>query len=286
MQHRPRPDLSPPFACRSLPTAADATKRGATKGFAGLARGASRGVAPDPQRFLGDVGPLLARQDTAGLLRLLSARYSSKQIDSLLNGPCADVRKVAALALSLVGDMADVPALARRLRDPDPTVNAMAEHALWSIWFRGGSPEANAHLIRGSETLHEGDPLRAIEHFTAAICVCPQFAEAYNQRAIAFYLRERFGESLNDGRRAVELMPCHFGAWAGMGHCLAHRGELGAALNCYRRALAINAHSHGVADMIRELKSRCAPVGKTNGRSDAWLTHRPQCKGEHNGHWA
>lgn len=210
----------------------------------------------DPHRFVQDVQPILARQDTAGLLRLLASRYTPERIYGLLNSPDDDARKVAALALALVGGPEAIPPLAEHLRDLDPMVNEMAEHALWSIWFRGGTPEANAHLVRGSEALERRDLQRAIEHFSAAIALCPDFAEAYNQRAIAFFLQERFEESLRDGRRAVELMPCHFGAWAGMGHCHANRREFEATLNCYRRALSINPHLQCVSEMISALQSR------------------------------
>jgi len=35
-------------------------------------------------------------------------------------------------------------------------------------------------------------------------------------------------------------MPCHFGAWAGLGHCYAHEGRLAEAVEAYERALEIN----------------------------------------------
>ncbi len=223
------------------------------------ATAASQPPAPagiDPRQFVHDVEPLLARQDIPGLLRLLGSRYECRQISDLLSSPCEDARKVAALALALVGQPQAVPALASHLRDPDPMVNQMAEHALWSIWFRAGTPQANDALLRGSECLNNRELEQALAHFSAAVALCPDFAEAYNQRAIVHYLQERVDESLHDCRRAVELMPCHFGAWAGMGHCHTDRGELDAALNCYRRALSINSHLQCVGELVHELESR------------------------------
>ena len=228
----------------------------------------------DPHQFVHDVEPLLARQDITGLIRLLASRYDCRQICALLNSPQEDARKVAALALALVGQEQAVPALAEHLRDADPMVNQMAEHALWSIWFRGGTREANDHLIRGSECLNNRDLEQAFEHFSAAIELCPSFAEAYNQRATVHYLQERFEESLRDCRKAVELMPCHFGAWAGMGHCHAHRGELKAALSCYRRALAINSHLQCVGEMIHELEAGDSRNDAIEEWSEAWSPRR------------
>ena len=133
----------------------------------------------------------------------------------------------------------------------------MAEHALWSIWFRcGSSEEANRELCRGTKALNHRDFDKAISHFTRATEIDPNFAEAYNQRAIAKYLQERYDESIQDCLRTVELMPCHFGAWAGLGHCHAHEGHLQEAVDSYDRALKINPHMECVGQMIRELRQK------------------------------
>ncbi len=91
----------------------------------------------------------------------------------------------------------------RVLRDPDPIVNEMAEHALWSIWFRcGKTHEANHELCLGTKALNHRDFDLAISHLTRAIELDPTFAEAYNQRAIAHYLQERYDDSITDCLRA------------------------------------------------------------------------------------
>jgi len=51
-------------------------------------------------------------------------------------------------------------------------------------------------------------------------------------------------------------MPCHFGAWAGMGHCHAHVGRLDEALKSYERALSINPHLDGVREAVNELRGQ------------------------------
>ena len=197
--------------------------------------------------------PPLERQDCPALIATLRANWTDRQIVSLLASDCCDARKCAALALALVGTPACMADLAAQLADADPMVNQMAEHAMWSIWFRGGSSEACRHLARGAELLTARDADAAAECFTCAITASPGFAEAYNQRALAHYLAERFRPSIADARRAVELMPTHFGAWAGMGHCHAHLGELPDALACYRRALRINPHLECVRELAAEL---------------------------------
>ena len=189
-----------------------------------------------PEEFIERVQPLLESQDLQGLMALLRSRWSKDQIKDLLTGDHADARKVACLALGLVGTRCCITPLAAALQDPDPMANEMAEHALWSIWFRCGTPD------------------RAEELFTRAIHIDPTFAEAYNQRAIVRYLQERYEPSVVDCRDVVKRMPCHFGAWAGMGHGHAHLHQIPEAILCYERALEINPHLACIAEAVVELK--------------------------------
>ena len=212
----------------------------------------------DPVQFVSAVRPLLEKQDLQGLLKLLSERWSCEQIANLLMTADEDTRKVAALCLSLVGKRCTIDKIAEQLKDSDPMVNQMAEHALWSIWFRCGTPQANTELCRGTKALNAREFEKALDHFDRAIELDDDFAEAYNQRAIAHYLQEQFECSVEDCRRAIERMPCHFGAWAGMGHCFVHRNELADALKCYERALEINPQLDCLQQTITEIKQRLA----------------------------
>lgn len=214
-----------------------------------------------PEEFVAAVTPLLERQDPCGLLQFLKSRWTAEQIVDLLKSRHCDARKVAALALGLVGGTCCLGPLSEQLRDPDPVVNEMAEHALWSIWCRSGSCPANHALRRGAEAMEAQDLPRAIEQFTRAIEIDPKFAEAYNQRAIAHYLSERWDASIADCQRAVELMPCHFGAWSGMGHSHLHEGRYAEALRCYRKALEINPHLACLTEACEELKRECGEGG-------------------------
>jgi len=211
----------------------------------------------DPIQFVGVVKPLLEAQDLTGLLCTLKKHWTADQIVSLLSCNHCDARKVAALSLGLVGGRCCVPPLAERLKDRDKMVNQMAEHALWSIWFRcGNSAEANHQLCRGTKALNRRDYEHAISHFTRAIELDGGFAEAYNQRAIGEYLLERYEDSLADCQAAAERMPCHFGALAGMGHCHAHLGRLQEAVESYERALEVNPHMEGIREVIGELRGK------------------------------
>ena len=210
----------------------------------------------DPAEFVAAVQPLLEGCNAQGLVAFIKSRWTDEQITSLFRSDNADARKVAALAFGLIGQKRSLPKLTPLLKDHDPMVHQMAEHAMWSVWFRSGSPAANHELCRGSKAMNRRDYDHALKHFDRAIELDPNFAEAYNQRAIVHFLAERYDRAIEDCRRAVERMPCHFGAWAGMGHCHAHEGELAEAVRCYERALEVNPHLDGIPQAIAELKAR------------------------------
>jgi len=190
------------------------------------------------------------------MVELIRKRWDHKQIVQLFGCTDCDARKVAALAFGLVGGNCCLKKLVPLLADPDPVVAQMAEHAMWTVWFRSGTPDANHQVCRGTRALSRGDTEHAIEHFSRAIELDPEFAEAYHQRALAKLLLERFDDCIDDCRKAVELMPFHFGALAGLGHCHAHEGRLVPALKCYEKALAINPHLDDVRQTVNELRDR------------------------------
>lgn len=211
----------------------------------------------DPARFVALVQPLLERMDLQGLHDLLKSHWKSEQIQQLMTTEHADAKKVALLAIGLVGSGCCLPALTNHLKDPDPVVHAMTEHAMWNIWFRmGATPEANHQLARGAQALGRKDYEHALDHFNRALELDRDFAEAYNQRALANYLLERYEESIDDCQRSVQRMPSHFGALAGLGHCYAHLGQLREAIDSYERALAIHPHMDCLKQAIPELRAR------------------------------
>src|SRR5947209_2988266 len=112
---------------------------------------------------------MLEGRDVQGLHTHLCKRYTPEEITSLLSCDNDDARKVAALALGLIGGKCCLKDLSKQLKHQDPMVNQMAEHALWSIWFRCGTSEANQELCRGTRAMNRRDFDGAVEHFTRAI---------------------------------------------------------------------------------------------------------------------
>lgn len=109
-------------------------------------------------------------------------------------------------------------------------------------------------LDRGRAALQEGDTTRAIEHFSALADHAPDFAEAYNGRATAYFQEGRYGLSLDDIRRTLDLNPRHFGAMSGLALILEELGEPEGALLAWREVERINPGREGLADAIRRLE--------------------------------
>lgn len=208
----------------------------------------------DPRHFVRTISPTLERRDVRGTIRTIHEHWTMSQVVEMLDCDDCDAKKMAAVALSLIGCEKCLDSLAKQLKHSDRMVGQMAEHAMWSIWFRSGNEEAKSLFAKASAAFGARDLDRAITLFGKAIAADPTFAEAYNQRAMVFYLQERFDESLKDCTIATELMPLHFGAWAGAGHCHACLGEPAEAIACYERAKEINPHLECVDDLIAELR--------------------------------
>lgn len=208
----------------------------------------------DAQEFISTLQPSLSNGRLAEALEFVRQRWTCPQILALLKDKSPDVRKVAALSLALIGDRSAVKPLAVALHDRDLMVAQMAEHGLWAIWFRLGKAAAVNLVKCGNSHMHHGNYESAIHNFSCAIHEDPSFAEAYNQRAIALYLSERFAESIQDCKAALAVMPQHFGAMAGMGHSYSHLGQWAEARRCYRLALAIHPHLEGIQFSLDQIE--------------------------------
>ncbi|QNN25307.1 tetratricopeptide repeat protein [Planctomycetales bacterium ZRK34] len=212
------------------------------------------------EEFLRVVGPALQRCGADELARQVNQRWTPNQLCQMLHDEAADVRKVACVVLGLVGDARSLRCLTRALRDADPHINQLAEHALWSVWFRLGSSEAQKHFRRGLAAMENDQHALAVSHFRQAQLAGPTFASAYHQCAIAHYMIDEYEPAIECCRQAVELMPGHFAAYSTMGHCFAHLGQFAEAADCYRRSLAINPRMEGIATALGRIERSLAKV--------------------------
>ena len=73
-----------------------------------------------------------------------------------LKDPTAAERERGVVGLARNGQMADAPALVAALRDPDESVRAAAEQALWIVWSRSGNAQVDKLFAQGLEEMNGG----------------------------------------------------------------------------------------------------------------------------------
>ncbi|MGL4420242.1 MAG: tetratricopeptide repeat protein, partial [Gemmataceae bacterium] len=177
---------------------------------------------------------------------------SEGTLQRLLICPDPMTRRAAVLALGLIGTMESNTAVAEVLRDRDTLVRRFATDTLWEIWLRGGTVN-DAWNLR--QAMQLGDFSQTLAALDDLIREAPQFAEAYNQRAILFFRRGDFSRSAEDCKTTLRLNPYHFGAAAGMGQCYLKLKKPRAALRAFRQAVDINPSLDDLQEAIQALQA-------------------------------
>jgi tetratricopeptide (TPR) repeat protein len=131
---------------------------------------------------------------------------------------------------------------------------AGTERAIWDIWTTASDEHAQQLLDRGMQRLAAQQFNEAIALFTEVIRVAPAFAEAWNKRATAHFLRREFAQSVKDIRQTLALEPRHFGAISGLGLIFMHQRDADAALNAFHQVIEIHPNASGARARIEMLQ--------------------------------
>ncbi|MDX8347501.1 hypothetical protein SLH49_05825 [Cognatiyoonia sp. IB215446] len=111
---------------------------------------------------------------------------------------------------------------------------------LWEIWTDAPDARAQDLLDEGMQRRAGFDFLGARDVLDELVAYCPDYAEGYNQRAFANYLRQDFAAALVDLDRTLEINPRHIGALSGKALTLMGLGRQDDAQVALREALALN----------------------------------------------
>lgn len=158
-------------------------------------------------------------------------------------------------AVAWAEDTAKLDGLFDRLKTAGEAEASRIETEIWIEWSKSGSPAMDLLLQRGKDAMNLGDTAQAIEHFTALIDQTPDFAEAWNARATAYYMAGEFGPSVADIAKVLTLNPRHFGALSGLAMILEETGKPERALEVYKAALALHPHLQGASEAIERLET-------------------------------
>lgn len=153
-------------------------------------------------------------------------------------------------------DQTNIKALLDALKDPDETVRERATQSLWKIWFEAKGLVGVEAIRQAQVQLEWGDLDGAEATLTQLIASFPDFAEAWNRRAVLYYLQGRYTEAIADCQQVLQLNPVHFGAWHGQGLCHLAQNNYAAALQSFRAALAIQPYAVENQRWILECNAR------------------------------
>lgn len=149
-----------------------------------------------------------------------------------------------------------INALLEDLKNPDEDVRNQATEELWRIWFQQKGQYGFERLERSQTLFTTGDVKQAEALLTQLIDDLPDFAEAWNRRAVLYYLLGEYQKSRADCLEVLKLNPVHFGALHGLGLCYAALGQYRAAIQAFRKALAIQPYALVNQKLILECTAR------------------------------
>ncbi len=156
------------------------------------------------------------------------------------------------LSIGSIMDDAAINSLLEALKNPDEAIREEATHELWQIWFNQKGVHGLNLLEQSQMLLQAGKVNEAEALLTELVTNLPDFAEAWNRRAVLYYMQGRHRHSLADCQQVVALNPIHFGALHGMGLCYAALGEYALAIQAFRRALEVQPYALANQRMILE----------------------------------
>lgn len=128
------------------------------------------------------------------------------------------------------------------------------EGEIWRIWLQCGEGREIELMQVGMIAMQMGDMATALDAFSTIIDRTPDCAEGWNKRATVLYLIGDLEGSLTDVNATLALEPRHFGALSGAGLIFDALGQPAAALQAYRRALAVHPQLPHAQSRVRTLE--------------------------------
>ncbi|PJJ53009.1 tetratricopeptide repeat protein [Hymenobacter chitinivorans] len=137
-----------------------------------------------------------------------------------------------------------------------PTEIDALQNGIWQLWLMSGDPRLDKEMEAGLRVLAAGDYTAAIRVFTGVLEQQPEFAEAWNKRATAYYLRGEYRASLLDIAQTLQREPRHFGALSGWATILQTMGDYRAALRVLHRLEALCPYLPGLQARLHDLRDQ------------------------------
>ena len=142
------------------------------------------------------------------------------------------------------------------LKSNDLNIRERATSQLWRIWFWQKGRIPLEQIEESEKFLSEGNVTAANSILDDLVDALPDFAEAWNRRAVLGFMTKNYDRAIADCEMVIELNPVHFGALHGLGLCHAALGNYSAAIRAFRSALEIQPHAIENQRLILECTAR------------------------------
>jgi tetratricopeptide (TPR) repeat protein len=142
------------------------------------------------------------------------------------------------------------------LKSSDVNIRERATSQLWRIWFWQKGKIPLERIEESERLLLEGDIAAASSILDDLVDALPDFAEAWNRRAVLLFTIKNYDRAIVDCEMVLKINPVHFGALHGLGLCHAALGNYSAAIRAFRSALDIQPHAIENQRLILECTAR------------------------------
>ena len=136
-----------------------------------------------------------------------------------------------------------------------PSLSSGIAQQIWMLWSTHPTDQKLTSLLdEGSRLVQDQQLNRAIDVFTEAIELDPNWAEAWNKRATVFYMVGEFQKSQKDIDKVLKLEKRHFGALAGQGLVNIQLRNYEKAIKSYQMAQEIYPGMKSPKLMIKQIE--------------------------------
>jgi tetratricopeptide (TPR) repeat protein len=146
--------------------------------------------------------------------------------------------------------------LLEALKNPDEDIRNQATAELWHIWFHQKGRLGMELLERCQVMLEAGNVTQAETLLSQLVKDQPDFAEAWNRRAVLYYTLGNHEQARDDCLQVIKLNPVHFGALHGLGLCHAALENYREAIQAFRKALEIQPYGLVNQKLLLEYTAR------------------------------
>lgn len=135
-----------------------------------------------------------------------------------------------------------------------PAEAALIEDEIWRQWSDSGSPTLDLIMLRGLKALEAQEYAVALDMFSTAIEIQPDYAEAWNKRATLYYVINDYDAAIADVTQVLAREPRHWAALMGLAVMFDDLDRKEPALGAYRAAFEINPQLEDAEAAIERLK--------------------------------